>query len=144
VTSALGGDVRQLFLRDSQGAYYEAGSPLKAGQSATLKPISANDARQYISQILNDHQPDYPVGYDPAAEDRRADSSWSPRYAYGSVSPTLQASLLEWNLSLFQAPPNDVLEPGSYLALMDSNSDVPLGIAGAKEAKSFHVVLGRW
>jgi hypothetical protein len=95
VTSALGGDVRQLFLRDSQGAYYEAGSPLKAGQSATLKPISANDARQKISQILNDHQPDYPVGYDPAAEDRRADSSWSPRYAYGSVSPTLQASLPE-------------------------------------------------
>jgi hypothetical protein len=63
---------------------------------------------------------------------------------YSANQPSLQTSILEWNISTLQSPLGDALEPGSYLAVLDSNSDVPLGIAAAHEAKSLHVVLGRF
>ena len=145
VTSALGGEIQQLVLRDANGAYYEAGGRLKPGASATLKPIPASDAKQKISLVLHDHRPLFPEGYDPAEEERRVASGWGRVYWPGSSgNPVLATSILESNLSLLQVPANDVLEPGSYLAVMDTNSDVPLGIAGASEASSFHVLLGRW
>jgi hypothetical protein len=146
VTNSLGGEIRQLILRDPQGTYFVAERPLKAGQSAALKLTTPSEAKYTIGQIVTDPPKDFPAGYDPAEEARRAYSPWSrgPWMGYSANQPSLETSILEWNISALQSPPGDALEPGSYLAVLDSNSDVPLGIAAAHEAKSLHVVLGRF
>ena len=145
VTSALASEIRQLVLRDADGNYYQALSPLKPGASATLQLLSASDAQKLISKIAEDHQPTFPVGYDPVAEERRATSPWGRMYWPGSSSsPSLSSSILESKLFDLRMAASEVLEPRSYLAVLESNPEVPIGLAEAKEAESFHVLLGRW
>jgi hypothetical protein len=37
-----------------------------------------------------------------------------------------------------------LLEPGSYVAVVEQSPEVVLGSRGAEEESSYHVIFGRW
>lgn len=141
VTNGLEGTIERLFLCDAQGKFFEAEEPLAADKSQALKPIKAEEFHLSINQIIGEHRPEFPEGYDPVAEERRTYSSWN-RYYWGrtSNSAVLETSILETNLAALR----DYLTPGTYLAVTKTNPGVPLGIEKVTEAQSFHVIVGRW
>lgn len=142
VKNGLGGTIERLILRDTQGNFYESPSPVKPDENSTLKPISKEDAQRRVSQSVADHRPDFPEGYDPAAEERRTTGSM---FWYGSsTNPQLESSILERGMTGLQSSLDKELTPGAYFAVLDRNPEVPTGIASVTELKSFHVVVGRW
>ena len=145
VTSSLPGMIEQLVLRDAEGNYFCSSGPVKSAKGAELHPLPPEDARRLIGKIFSDHRPDFPVGYDPVAEARRNNSPWNRMYWGGdSSSAILESSILETSLSQLQTSTDKALTPGSYLAVMESNGDVPLGVPAVTESQSFHVIVGRW
>jgi hypothetical protein len=55
-----------------------------------------------------------------------------------------KVSLLEKSLSQVSATNVELLEPGTYLALVDISPDVPMGVPSTKQRESLHVIRGRW
>ncbi len=53
-------------------------------------------------------------------------------------------SALIGQLSKFLAIQGKYLEPGNYVAIVDTSPEMPVGLADAPEESSFHVVRGKW
>ncbi|HUE69753.1 MAG TPA: hypothetical protein VMP01_02595, partial [Pirellulaceae bacterium] len=144
VGNELGATIEQLILCDRQGNYFRADEPLAAGTGQSLVPLDLADVQDLLRRIVDDHRRDFPEGYDPVAEERRTNSPWNRRYWGSSTGTSQETSILETQIASLRSTTAPVPGPGMYVAVMQKNPDVPLGIAEATEAASFHVVLGRW
>jgi hypothetical protein len=144
VANELGSTIEQLVLCDRQGNYFWANEPLAAGQGQNLLPYDLANAQKLLGQIVDDHRPRFPEGYDAVAEERRTDSPWNRMYWSSSSRVVQEMGILETNLASLKRTTEPLLEPGMYVAVMQKNPDVPLGISEATEAESFHVIVGRW
>jgi hypothetical protein len=137
--------VRRLVLRGRSGDYFWAEDGLEIGEATSLKPISAADARKLVAQVLADNKPAFPEGYDPSADSGRGGFFWNVGWwGQSSVRPDHGSSILESNLRSLEIGPGDLLEPGTYCAVVERAPDVPLGIENVTEEMSLHVVIGRW
>ncbi|MEX2026786.1 MAG: hypothetical protein WEH44_05785, partial [Pirellulaceae bacterium] len=144
VTNELGATIEQLILCDRQGKYFRADGPLAAGKGQSLEPLSLEDVQDLLRLIVDDHRPDFPEGYDPVAEERRTNSPWNRMYWGASTGTSLEIGTLETNIASLRTTTEPVLGPSMYVAVMQKNPDVPLGITKVTEADSFHVIVGRW
>ena len=145
VHNNLGTRIKLVMLRDSRGNYY-SGSALEDQSGNELVPLPPEDARKRLTQLIRQQEPKYPEGYDPTlsgnAFTRFFGSSWSPGSGYSPVST--HVSLLELNLSKVTSATGDLLEPGTYLAVVDACQDVPMGVANTRQQESLHLIQGRW
>lgn len=139
----LGAPVQAALLRDEQGRllWSDGGDdrgPLK------FEPISASDARQRLSDLLQAAYHDAPEGTDAM------ERSWSRRYSWGPYNnvdsqlpqPNTFTGLLETQLR--QVADIDGLARRSYVVFTARSPLVPLGVERYEEQGSLHVIFGQW
>ena len=150
VTNELGSTVEHLFVCDRGGNYFRAEESLAAGAQQNLvannldgQPLKIADVQTLLRRIYNDHNRGFPDGYDPVAEERRTQSPWNRMYWNSSPRAVQDTGILESNLKQLGVSA-EIPGPGMYVAVVEKNPDVPLGVEDAAEAESFHVILGRW
>lgn len=145
VRNTLGSKVTLLVLRDSQGNYFAADN-LPLDTTAEPAPTKAEDARTALTKLIKKQEPGYPEGYDPALSGNGLTRMFRGAFPTGgNFSPVhTSVSLMEKNISEIASPRADLLEPGTYLAIVDVCLDVPMGVPVSKQKDSLHVIRGRW
>jgi hypothetical protein len=143
--------IRFVLVADASGNLF-AGHDLADGASGELLPIESAAAARRFAELLHDHQPEPPP--ELSAAGRSPAVGWglfgSPYYAYGygnagnsNLSENLQQEAFgRWMTASAEAAPE--LPPRSFVAITDTNPEVELGVAGAHEEASFHVIAGQW
>ncbi len=144
VENLLGSEIHRLLLVDENGQTFWA-EEIPRGAIAELQPTTLSVAYAKLRPVFAENMPQFPEGFDPNAV------AYGPRYYMNSGSmwqggmPTAQAtSVLERKLQECLMPINGRHAPRSYVALVESSPDAPLGYAKAREQASFHVVAGSW
>jgi hypothetical protein len=143
--NSLGTGIELLILRDSRGEYFSAP---QFPQGATAEParIPATDARTALTKLIKARDLEYPEGYDPTmsgnALTRMFRGSWMNSSSSGPVNT--HVSLLERSFDEIASSHSDLLEPGTYLAVVEVTPDVPMGVTKSKQKESLHVIRGRW
>jgi hypothetical protein len=147
VRNRLGSLIERLVVRDSAGRYF-LGASLEPGGQATLEPADAATAAGILKRLFNDNRLAFPPGYDPQYYNNSF--AFRPRY-YGwsdvdqqEPPPKFELGLLERSLdrALFQGAGQ--LPPRSYVAVLRTSPEVPIGYRAAREEAGFHVLQGRW
>ncbi|MFN0021799.1 MAG: hypothetical protein ACKVP0_26430 [Pirellulaceae bacterium] len=145
VRNTLGTKVQFLVLRGNLGNYYAAENlPL----DATAEPAAAkeDDARDALTKLINKQEPNYPDGYSPTisgnALHRMFRGAFPPGGGYSAVNTS--ASLMERSIREITSSKGELLEPGTYLAIVDITPDVPMGVPNSKQKDSLQVIRGRW
>lgn len=163
VRNELGVDIDQLLVRDQEGKYLVLAG-LKSGATGQLdlptvpdKPETAVNesfasAIKPFSQAYNERRPAAPLGYEadnyygglfgftPGA--RR--NYYMNDYDRGLAAPTFSVSILERELQRNANTSSVEMSPGTYVALLKSSPDMPLGYHRSQERGSFHLLEGRW
>lgn len=145
VRNSLGTKIQFLVLRDSQGNYYAAENlPLDA--TADPAPAKAEDSRIALDKLIKKQEPEYPEGYDPTLSGNGLTRMFRGAFPTGSpYSPvSTKISLLEKSIRDVSASNVELLDPGTYLALVDVAPDVPMGVTNSKQKESLHLIRGRW
>jgi hypothetical protein len=63
----------------------------------------------------------------------------------GAYSPVnTSVSLMERNISEVSSTRSELLERGTYLAIVEISPDVPMGVSVSKQKDSLNVIRGRW
>ena len=139
VTNRLGTPVRHLLVADEKGNLCWT-KDLAVGETASPVGVSASQA-VHLSEIYNTSRLRFPSGLQSSGRGMLTRGNY--RY-YSGIGEAMDdsASVLEVNLT--RAMVGDRLAPRSYFAVVDSSPAVPLGIEGAAQRESFHVILGRW
>jgi hypothetical protein len=140
--NGLGGDIEQLLLRDRAGKYFFAEEVPASGQFA-LAPTTFDASSGKLKAQFDVHHPSGPPGLDASQFNNMY--GW---YGWGidnsQPPPRATSSLMEQQLRRLQNLKSDTLAPGSYVAIVRSSPEVPLGVAGAREEESFHVIEGKF
>jgi hypothetical protein len=144
VRNTLGTKVQFLVLRDSQGNYFAAENlPLDA--TAEPAPAKVKDAQIALTKLIDAEDPEYPQGYDPTMSGNALTRMFRGAFPPTAFSPVnTNVSLLERNIDRIGASSGELLEPGTYLALVDVAPDVPMGVTNSKQKESLHLIRGRW
>ena len=153
VTNELGAAIQYVVLRDAIGDYY-SGESIANKAVAKLTKTPLQDCQKNLKSMAMEVGTGYPPGYDPSMHENLV--TWMmPNYGRwsidgGSTGPTTATSILEMNLAQLGYSKADgyanadFLEPGTYLAVVDSPPDVPLGIKSVRQKASLHVIRGRY
>lgn len=146
VHNSLGSQIQFLVVRDKLGKYYYSAANLKQDAGGTLTKADAADARKQPSKIIRQQEPLFPEGYDPTmsgnAMTRLFGGPWAGAGSYSGISTRI--SLLEKSLEQISSSSTDLLEPGTYLAVVDVAPDVPMGVSNSRQKESLHLIHGRW
>ncbi len=132
VTNQLGTQVLALVVQDHEGNVF-VGDSLDAEGTAKLAPSTYVQAASTIRKLLTENLPQLPVGF--VSKKRLYNSD------YG-VSMT--ESLMELHFEAIVSPVATGWGNGTYVAVTATGIEVPLGVDGATESSSFHVVRGTW
>jgi hypothetical protein len=148
VENGLGARVLELFLLDGNGRGYWAGG-IDPGARFRLQAAALEPAAARLRQVLAEHRPANPPKFDPIDFRRAFGFGFNPFYYYwgwdeGLPEPSTEQGVLETNLNRLAASGLRRLNPRSYVAIVESSSETPLGFESAREEASLHVVLGRW
>lgn len=151
VENLLAARVRYLLLRGDDGAYF-GGEAIADGATVALAPVDPEEQQGRLRQIALEHRPEFPPGTNRQSLAATAASrGMFRRYRYwgnyGTVDAGQASSLLEQSLGLVggtRRADGPLLEPGSYIAVVDRSPEVELGTPLAREEASFHVILGSW
>jgi hypothetical protein len=152
VTNELGSRVDFVVALDDQGQVF---SKEAIGDRATteMKSTTHSAALRRLRQLLAENQPEVPAAL---ADDRTGFSRLQRRqqrrlfrlqygleYGAERLSDNLQS---EATAALVGSGAETVLDlpPRSYVAITEHGPEVELGIPGATEDASFHVVVGNW
>ena len=145
VRNTLGTKIQMLVLRDSQGNYFAAEN---LPQDASAEPAAAKmeDAQVALTKLIKEQDLKFPDDYDPSNSGNALTRMFRGAFPnYGSYSPvSTEVSLLERNLHQVGSSTIELLEPGTYLALVDIAPDVPMGVPVSKQKESLHLIRGRW
>ncbi len=145
VANQLGTRIEKLLVRYNDGAYHW-GENIDADGRMSLEPAELATARDNLQLVFNQRAPRFPDEW--RGGDQVFGISSGRRYYYGYRSgdfynPTTSRSRLEWAMTTY-GPSGDEQPPGSYLAIVERSPELELGIAGAVESGSLHVVFGRF
>ena len=150
VSNALGADIAELYVCDSQGGIYRC-RRLADGAEARLTKIANSGARRRLRDRLYKERPVPPPGLDPAMNSGGVFGYNSYYYYSQSVDsylpdPDMDTSLLERELVRIGTTDVDPgwLQPGRFVAFVDSSPWTPLGLERVESVGSFHVVAGKW
>jgi hypothetical protein len=145
VRNTLGTKIKLLILRDSQGAYFAADN-LPQDTTAEPAPTKAEDARSALTKHIQKQEPGYPEGYDPAMSGNALTRMFRGAFPTGgNYSPVhTSVSLMEKSISEIASPRSELLDQGTYLAIVELSPDVPMGVAVSKQRDSLNVIRGKW
>jgi hypothetical protein len=151
VVNELGTPIEHLILRDKDGAYYK-GEDIAADAEAALAAETYDKCISPISVRFNQCAMNWPEGYN----DNQAGGGlwgftarpWDWQYNNGNnagiLPPSYTASILERELQRTSTYNTREMEKGTYVALVASSPEVPLGYARVKQQASLHIIEGRW
>jgi hypothetical protein len=151
IDNHLGSTIRHLVLCDAEGKKYGA-EEVAGGTSLSLEADAAggfDTVRQQILRAFQQAEPKRPKGLNERDLVRGRYRYYGPpvkmpaRSMRGGVvaeDDRLESALDDVQRQLAQAK----LEPRTYVAIVERSPEVELGIPGAREEASFHVILGRW
>lgn len=150
VTNRLGSHIKSLLVLDAKGTFF-AGENVDEEARATLQPVSRQEAVNRIVPLVRDNEPDVPIALAGGERDYVGVRIRGLRRGYGGIRPPGGEQLNENQANraitdlagLNGRPPLD-LPVRSYVAVTEHGPEVETGIPSAKEAASFHVVVGRW
>ena len=145
IRNRLGSAIRQLYVCD-ENLQLHGGAAIDAGATAQLKPQFPQAAHARMTKLIGEHPLQPPPGFDEDSYDDvlSMNRGYYSRY-YGRdelLEPSSSTSILERRLARIQRP--DKLGPRTYVAVVESCGEVPLGIAGARQQQSLYVVTGAW
>ncbi len=151
VTNQLATRTQQLLLRDAKGAYYWGGAT-ENGAEFSFMPIEPDEAQRRLFPYMTANRPAVPEGIQTTRSGSYfgfTSRPWFTNSAFGQQlsTPSLDESLLEKSLRRFTLPlpaRQSLLEPRSYLAIVERSPEVELGVTGARDEGSLHVILGTW
>ncbi len=145
VRNTLGTNVQMLVLRDSQGNYFVAEN-LPPDAAAEPAPAKAEGAQIALTKLIQKQDPKYPDGYDPSISGNALTRMFRGAFPPGSsYSPAnTEVSLMEKGIDQITGPNSEILDPGTYLAVVDIAPDVPMGVPTSKQKESLHLIRGRW
>ena len=145
VRNTLGTNVQMLVLRDSQGNYFVAEN-LPPDATAEPAPVKAEGAQIALTKLIQKQDPKYPDGYDPSISGNALTRMFRGAFPGGSgYSPAnTEVSLMEKGIDQITGSNTEILEPGTYLAVVDITPDVPMGVPISMQKESLHLIRGRW
>jgi hypothetical protein len=150
--------IQQLLVRDNKGDYYAAAG-IAADATAALEPISLAGAKEQFGLLqskLDDDKLVVPQGMDAGNQLVQFGASrnsinyyrfWQVKSEYpGAGEPGQKNGLLEQVRARSARPPAGapLLQPGSYVALVDRSPEVVFGVPAPHEEPSSHVIFGNW
>ena len=134
--------------RRTETGYWAAG--IDPGAVRRLSAADLDAAAALLQQTIAANRPANPPKFDPKAFRNAFDMGFAPsRYYYWGwdeqlPEPSVDQGVLETNLSRCSASGLRGLGPRSYVAIVASSSEAPLGFESAREEASLHVVFGRF
>jgi hypothetical protein len=132
----LGVDVTHLAVQDREGRIYW-GENLAAGQRQVFTPVERNVAMGYMRRLFTDNLPQFPSDYD-------AQNSSTSYGSYSMYEHGLSHNLMEAELAAINSALVDSWGDGSYIAFTKTAVETAVGVEGATEEASFHVIRGTW
>jgi hypothetical protein len=151
-TNQLGTAIDFVLLVD-QARELWVGERLAAGAMAFLKPIERADAIRRFRDLVLDNEPQPPTalsdGNSPYSliERRQSSPMYRGRFGFQANEARLATSVVSESLAELAGltgRPALALPPRSYVAVTETAPEVELGLRGAEEQASFHVILGQW
>ena len=148
----LDANIKLVFLRDDRGNYLR-GAEIPIGSKGRLSPSTPQDIRTELLALFSENRPAIPEGFDPSDFRTAMGFMGVTRYGnwgtdYALPRPSVSTGVLEQQFKSLQmfasGPRTSPLAGGSYVAIVSRPSEVPIGIQGAEEVASFHVITGTW
>jgi hypothetical protein len=151
-TNELGAVIQFVVVADAERNLF-AGEDLAVGQRAELLPIEPTAAAHRLRKIGMEHRLATPEelaagGYARVPPGGMGPIFVDPRY-YGMGEQfmelsdnLLQEAIAAWTSAQPQA--GNAWEGRTYVAVTETGPEIALGVEGAKEEGSFHVILGNW
>ncbi|MCA9269048.1 MAG: hypothetical protein KDA41_11285, partial [Planctomycetales bacterium] len=145
VTNRLGAPVDMLLVCDHDHVLYWAEDIAVGGKVKLAKADPARDLPK-LTLAIAQNRPTEPPGFDRNA----VRSQWGRRwYGWNSIDNGMpdaiaSTSLMEIRMREIQNSRRGVMVPGTYVALLASQPESPLGVAGAVERAGFHLVEGEF
>ena len=151
IENRLGTRIMQLLVRDADSVDYWAES-IERGAVFQPQPTQTLASIAKFSETFNKRRPGNPEGFDDVAYigavamNRGMFRFFGSHYGYDANLPpaTMNTSVLETNLRKVTGKGHPLLEPRSYLAIVETSPEVVLGVESAREEASLHVIVGRW
>ncbi|MEX2317823.1 MAG: hypothetical protein WD669_11765 [Pirellulales bacterium] len=147
----LNASIRFVTVADAAGNLF-AGTDLASGDSADLLPIESAAAARRFAEFARDNLPQSPPELDAAMPSPMTGSMFvGQMYAYGysnypgdlKLSENLMQTMLDRAMGGDAAAELEIPRR-SYVAITQTGPEVELGVAGAREEASFHVIAGQW
>lgn len=140
VTNQLGTQVLALVVQDHEGNIF-VGDQIDTEGTVTLSSSTYIKGASTLRKFLAENLPQLPAGY--------IESKTSRRSLYGSgnggnLGVPMTDSLMELHFEAIVSPAANGWGNGTYVAVTATGIEVPLGVEGATETSSFHVVRGTW
>jgi hypothetical protein len=133
-----------LLVFDESGRGYWGEEILTDAAPRKLAPIDGAAASAKLTGIFRDNEPSFPPDVEGGSELLGMSRGY---YGYGwnqQQAPGMSTSRLEQSLHKYGPTYPLNPEPRTYLAIVDSSPQVVIGVDGATEESSFHVILGRY
>jgi hypothetical protein len=150
-TNRLGTAIHFGLVFDRQGKLW-IGEEMAADSVLFLKPIERTDAIRRFRQLVMANEPEPPAALADgdthyAVLQRQSRQMFRGRFGMQQSEVRLTTNAVNERLAelagLSGQPPLN-LPPRSYVAITKTGPEVELGMRGAKEEASFHVMIGQW
>jgi hypothetical protein len=150
-TNRLGADIEFVLAIDGEGKLF-AGEDLADGARANLPPIARNEAIRRLRDLVVKNAPQAPEALasgdsEFAIMQQRQQRQVYRRYGLQYSTERLGTNLAHGAISELaglEGAPALQLPPRSYVAVTKTGAEMTIGMSGAKELASFHVILGQW
>ncbi len=145
VENLLRADVQYLILVDTDRQVYTA-KDIKAGDKFNPQPEPGTDACAVLRRISLDNRPSRPERL-PSGSQYAYRSYRRSTYFYrgnNAPDPSFSEGLLEANMRRISMQGSTGLAPRTYIAVVRQSPEVPIGIRGARQQDSFHIIEGSW
>ena len=151
-TNGLEAAIELVFVADREGELW-VGEKLAAGAVAFLNRIERPDAIRRFRELVLENEPEPPAALSgddshfAVMQQRQWRQTYGGRFGFQSGEARLATSLMNEavaELAGLAGRPALALPPRSYVAVTATGPEVELGMRGAEEEASFHVIVGQW
>jgi hypothetical protein len=145
VANGLEWDLTALVIADDSGRLYY-GENLTAGDAANLDPLTEDNA-QTAARLFAQNPPYIPAEASAYANQHSSYGYGGYYYGYGAPSASFKSNFAEKQLSALNRPQAFVpgpIQPRSYIALLEENPEVDMGVPSADEESSLHALIGHY
>jgi hypothetical protein len=150
-TNKLGTPIKFVAVADDNGNLF-SGNNLGIDSRTMLQPVERIEAVRSFRQLFLDNQPEIPTELSAPDSDftlleerrqRRVYRQYGFQYSDDALANSLASEAIDELAGLTSVPALNLF-PRSYVAVTETGPEVVIGMSGAKEQASFHVVVGQW